>query len=733
MQGPAPDQTLPPALAAGLAEFARSCKAAARAVSLYPGQHPAIALSLGRLVDAATRMTATGPQCLEVRPDTLLIGGSGLPKSDAGVTELAELLHRHLIGAVTVNAGVDTASWRTLLLLLARTPDEVRGDGGIAHLWATAGGPSLEIREIDYAEVLREKRGTDTSLDAIIAAALDGAQLQLDDETIDRLLAILGDPDQLDALMAQLEVAAKERGADARATAVIKMMQSIITRAQEKDPGELEGSLRQLGRVASRLSADDMLRLLAQREAHAEGGDAVGAVLNQLEDADVAKFVAGSVIAEHGATARLAHAFQALVPDIDRQRRLLAIAQEEVAASAVGEDANFEELWTRVESMVTSYSDANFVSRDYAQELWTAQTQAVPVEGTDDDPPARITTWMGTVGDAALRQLDHLLLQDLLVIEQDSARWRDIAETVAAHAEDLVRVGHFDQAWTLADAVIREAQASPQRLEYLPQVLQRFGRGSILKHVASYLRSADDEAFERFQRLCHAIGTPVIAPLAEALSAEQDARSRRRLRDVLVGFGAQGRDVVQQLMHAPNWEVRRTAAFLLREFGGSEGLRELIPLLTDNEPLVQREAVQALVLNGSDDAAKILVSTLGSITGRARETLVSQLVSVRDRRAAPLFVYLVRKLDRRRHLAIYLAAIDALGAMGETDAVDALKGALLQGDWWAPGRTRRARTAAAAALRRIGSPAALDVLEAASKTGSRGVRAAARSELAHSG
>ena len=65
----------------------------------------------------------------------------------------------------------------------------------------------------------------------------------------------------------------------------------------------------------------------------------------------------------------------------------------------------------------------------------------------------------------------------------------------------------------------------------------------------------------------------MIPPLAEALSAEQDARSRRRLRDILVGFGAQGRESVQQLMSAPNWEVRRTAAFLLREFGGSEGLQ----------------------------------------------------------------------------------------------------------------------------------------------------------------
>ena len=157
----APDPTLPPAIAAGLAEFARSCKAAARAVSLYPGQHPAIGLSLDRLIETAGHMTAGGPVTLDVRPATLLIGGARLPKPDTAVAELADLLHRHLIGALTVNAGVDAGSWRTLLLLLARTPDEVRNDGGIAHLWATAGGPSLEIREIDYAEVLREKRGSE--------------------------------------------------------------------------------------------------------------------------------------------------------------------------------------------------------------------------------------------------------------------------------------------------------------------------------------------------------------------------------------------------------------------------------------------------------------------------------------------------------------------------------------------------------------------------------------------
>jgi hypothetical protein len=87
---------------------------------------------------------------------------------------------------------------------------------------------------------------------------------------------------------------------------------------------------------------------------------------------------------------------------------------------------------------------------------------------------------------------------------------------------------------------------------------------------------------------------------SEALATEQDVNVRKRLREMLVGFGARGRDAVQQLMNAASWEVRRTAAYLLREFGGTEALADLEPLLNDSEPLVQKEAVEAIALNGNE-------------------------------------------------------------------------------------------------------------------------------------
>jgi HEAT repeat protein len=736
-----PESPTPAPLAADaanrLADFSRVCKAAARAVSLYPGGHPAIGVSLTRLEQATGKLTQTGPYSMQVSADGLLIDGARMPKPDQGVSELATLLHRHLIGRMTLNAGANADSWRTLLLLLARSPEEVRADGGIAKLWSTAGGPSIEITEVDYVEVLREKQGLAATIDSIVDAAMSGPTLTVDDAAMRAVLEIVEEPHKLQQLMDTLEqTAAKSpKGVELQTAALLNLVRGLVDYVSRTDPQQLNAVFEKFGRGARHLSVEAMIALLAERkrpEAMAGSVNVVSAIIEGMSDSSVAGFVADAVVAERGASERLAHAFRALVPEFDRQRQLLALAREEVAASDMAKEQDAEEfkgLWSGVEQMLTSYTDARYVSDDYARELSHARTMPVDIESVADDPAERVASWLSTVSDSSLRSLDQDLLTDLLHIENDASRWRDVADTVVTHADDLVRVGHFDQAWRLIDTIVEQGEPSPFRRPHAHAALERFGRGSLVKHVATFVRTSDDEGFERFKKLCHAIGPSIVAPLAEVLAAEQDPRARRRLRDVLVGFGPRGAESVRPLLNAENWEVRRTAAFLMREFGGGEGLKELVPLLADKEPLVQREAVQGLMMNGSKEAAAILLNALNGAKGKTRDTLLNEVLKMREHRAAPLYGYLVKQMDRRKFPQLYLVAIEALGVLGGTDAVDALKFALHGGHWWPPLGNRKYRDAAAHALARIGSADALDVLRDATRSGGYGVRAAARAEL----
>jgi hypothetical protein len=352
----------------------------------------------------------------------------------------------------------------------------------------------------------------------------------------------------------------------------------------------------------------------------------------------------------------------------------------------------------------------------------------VDLEQVTDDPPERIRDWLTSVADPVLRTLDHTLLLDLLTVEQDPLRWRDMADIVVAHADDLVRAGCFEPAWRLAEAILGQRDAPTLRVQ-AEAALERFGAGASMTHGALHLRDASHTEYDRFMRLCHAIGTTTIAPLVQALSGEQDANGRARLRDILIGFGPRGRESVQQLMHAASWEVRRTAAHLLREFGGTEGLKELVPLLTDPEPLVRREAVQCLVLNGSVPAAEILLAALRRARASDREALGAHILSIRDARACGALAHLIRGLDRRALPGFYLEALDALTASRSDDAAAALDYALRHGDWRTPILNRRIRAAAAHSLRRIDTAASRAALEGIAATGSRGARAAARSAL----
>ena len=112
MVEPSDRALLPPEASARLVEFARTCKAAARAVSLYPAGHPAIVTSLSRIAEATAALTQNGPCAIQVHAQELLLNGNGVPKPDPAVSELAALLHRHLIGQLTLNAAADAGSWR---------------------------------------------------------------------------------------------------------------------------------------------------------------------------------------------------------------------------------------------------------------------------------------------------------------------------------------------------------------------------------------------------------------------------------------------------------------------------------------------------------------------------------------------------------------------------------------------------------------------------------------------
>lgn len=728
MTGP---RTLPPDSSQTLVEFARACRAAARAVALYPAGHRAVDEAVTRLTDVARRAAGDGGMAIDVMPSALRVNGLGPDRDDPAVRELASMLHAQQIGGVTLHANADRESWQALLGLMSRGADDNRRDGGLAALWKTAGGPSIELHAIDYAALLREGHGG--SLSRLLKAANEGALAAV---SIDDLEAVIAAVEQRRSAPGQ-----GEDGDEAAGRAIARLAALVIERGAGSDPARIEAALQRLAQLTERLSAEGMCSLVAARApapAGAGGGpapagrDARGAeaVLDHLDEGGKARFVATALTLEGSATARLREAFEALVPADDR-RRIAALA-DALLPDAGAPPADVPRLRQELDNLVVSYDDSRFVGSSYARELTSARGRAEDLETAKPDPQDRVDAWVATVSDSALRGLDLQVLTDLLAIDQEPQQFAVIAQQAATRIEELVRVGFLEPALALESALETAREAGGARGDSAEAALARLRAGTIVRDLMPLVRRAAPDEVDRITALLSRLG-PTIAPaLASALARESDPAARERLRSVLAGFGDAGEQAVRALLSSESAETRRNAALLLREFGGAAGVDVLERLLADSDLRVRREALRALAVVEDPQAHERILRTLETVPADTQRALLDELGLVRDVRVSPLLALLAVRWRERRMAEAAIRAIGQigmLGAMATRDAIDALGTVIDASQWWAPGRARVVRQHAADALASAGTPEARAALEAAVARRGKGA-GAARTALA---
>ncbi|MGH7338009.1 MAG: hypothetical protein ACREI7_10545, partial [Myxococcota bacterium] len=373
----------------------------------------------------------------------------------------------------------------------------------IASAWAATGRAHFAIAEIDYAEVLRERAAGDAAAwDRIIENCLRGNAVDLDEDTLTGLLELADDPSRFGDFIGRLQTAGgPDAKVAARAAALLRILRGLVTLAGRRGPDDLDGALKSIAQATSRLTPDMMLAMLSERDHGAEGdGPMVGQIVNRMTDRTIASFVAGNIVAERGATGRLAQAFEALVPDTIARGDVLELARQEVAQSAVGEESGFEELWQNAATMLMSYSDKPYVTAEYGRELSGARSQAIEVDRVADDPPERIQKWLDSVAPEAVRELDLKLLLDLLDIEADPAKWRDVATVVTAEIERLTLLGDAYNAHRLLEPVTKDAGAAG-REGFKPAAtaaLDKLAAGPLVRHVVLHLRKIEERDVEPF-------------------------------------------------------------------------------------------------------------------------------------------------------------------------------------------------------------------------------------------
>ncbi|MEP7117329.1 MAG: HEAT repeat domain-containing protein, partial [Acidobacteriota bacterium] len=642
-------------------------------MSMYPPTHPAIQDALGRITTAGRLAVEGGSFQITVTPDTLLVGGRMLARPDVAVNELAGMLHAHSVGELNITGALEPAAWHSFLVLLSQSAAEIRDEGGITRAWEAAGGGPLEVRQIDYAEVLRERpEGDDFDWENILTAYLQGEQTDIDDKMLDTLLQIANNSSRMAAFIDNIvERATGENGWLSKHQAQLaRLLHALAGYVSKTDPSLLDKVLRNLAGSVPNMSPEVLTSVLDEpqptnADGQPEGIDLAGELIARIDQDIIARFVAAAVARDRHATARLAQAFHSLVPDEGQRGRVLDLAAEVASQGPLGREPRFDELWHQASDMLTSYTDEMYISQDYAGDLSRARTIAVEMDRIGDDPPERVAAWVATVSDEQVRRLDQQVLGDLLLVETRREEWRKVHTLALDRIEQLVLVGDLSPAQELLDTLLRVSRNAASEFASVAQSgVAQLAAGAVMTHILLFIRQADESEQPRATRFCLSLGKSVVGKLIDAILVEDGARTIRRLREVLMSFGSAARSRVGELCASPNPAVRRSAVELVRAVGGPETVTLLVTLLDDEELQVLRDDLRAIVQMGSDEGFARLRDALTSGPPRTREMITQSLSTLRDERAVPLFAFIIRQAQYRGALEkVYLTCLELLGGL----------------------------------------------------------------------
>ena len=333
-----------------------------------------------------------------------------------------------------------------------------------------------------------------------------------------------------------------------------------------------------------------------------------------------------------------------------------------------------------------------------------------------------------------MRALDQRLILDLLTIEKRPDAWSGVLDTAIGDIDQLVLVGDLALAAQLLEAIAKVAQGRGGAVPGAGQAgLTKLVEGPMVRHLATFLKQATDAEFGVAKQMCKTIGPVLVKPMSDAIMGEDNPRTVRRLRDILISFGPAAREYANELQNSRNPAVRRAAVDLLRALGGDAALPDLRAMLDDADAAGAARGAARDPAGRHQRGLPDARAALQSGAPHTRDAIMQALGAFRDEKAAPLFVHILNHTDYTgpdRRPSIRRRSNRSAASPPTSDRSPTLKEILYRGEWWAPGAPRASASSAARALRSMGHPSADRVLEEAAASGPGGVRKIAKAALA---
>jgi HEAT repeat protein len=692
----------------------RELSTAAKVVAFYPPQHPAVRVAVDRVLSTIGGLLNHSPEVeLAFGEAGILHQGEYLPDPDPALKAFASFLLNRCVARLTLRRGLDATTLTEFLRLLGSDPRQLAAQGGLARQFAQKNSTTIAIAEIDLEKILASE-AEPVPGDSLAGSPESGIWKRL-------VTTYLRDPRNsspagMRALLRSLATdpaRLSEWMEDAGGSAgkeLSKLVGRLTEEIHKEAPDCQDGFPTRLGEALLLIPAKLRMDLVVQKIPLPDGsGDLMDRVAVSLGDAAIVDLISSFVESEQQLSPRLFSVCAKVFATRGKSAPYFGGITARLAERG-GEESDLGRIWQSLQGLLVE------TDQDYLSENYKATLEAISDYGTQADRELR-EILSGCEGfstaflpDAVSEHACRVMMA-ALDVEIDARRVEELRDDLERRAR---RMAGRERMALLADTV--RAISKPRGDD-----LRGPGRGAMDKRVRSVaeqmvriFRSDFDHLTEDERGLAGAefkeLGGIAAPALADALAEEENWEVRKGLIAVLTSMGRTAMPVLLQRLDDPSWFMVRNVVMLLGEIGGQSLVEPLAGLLKHSEPQVRREAASAL---GKIGGSRAVAQLRQAILDPEVSTIAARVLGELDREnTVALFAKRLAKTGRlvpdERGAR---EAITILGEMEATEAVPALSRVLRRGLWIPISAGDTLRTQAAMALRRIGTPEALEAIE----------------------
>ncbi|HSU18052.1 HEAT repeat domain-containing protein [Longimicrobium sp.] len=304
-------------------------------------------------------------------------------------------------------------------------------------------------------------------------------------------------------------------------------------------------------------------------------------------------------------------------------------------------------------------------------------------------------------------------LAGMLHAAENPSRFDELAEACARTAQRLVRGDGHAQAVELLEALAREAERADRTRLFRDSalgVLRRLGAGETLQQLGDLLQRAAAAERDRILHILSVIGGDATPLLETILFRTGEAELRVAIFRHLARHEGAAQRLIARAMSDP--APARTRLMLelaaLPGLDGDVALRWIGEAAGHADAGVRTDAAKYAAVIGGRGGLRVLLDLLNNDRdAMVKRAAIHALGALGDAAAVP---FLIRVVGDSGDEDVQVAAIHSLGRLGSGEALPVLAGIINKRGLFAGKKLSRVKHAALAAIARIPTPAAREVI-----------------------